>query len=241
MGDSSVHGSRLSTSNLLAAVRPLERAPVVGMSARADAGADAAEVTAIVELAVQFTGFKNIDLFSQGIYQLRVHAQAAGSKRQGVPFAFATSAAPVADSLPSALISTTSLLPATILDGRGEFCTPAFRIRYCDEEVLSRVVARFRMELTTKLRTGDDGLGGLECEDVILTIRLCHARSTTALNEDGDAEMQSLKLFSAVATQTLRVQTPTPGVTAFFPVTFDDWHFCFAPLLLHSSVLEFKL
>ena len=24
-------------------------------------------------------------------------------------------------------------------------------------------------------------------------------------------------------------------------MTFDDWHFCFVPLLVHSALLEYKL
>ena len=63
-----------------------------------------ASVTAVAELGVQLTGFKNIDLFSQGIYQLRLHAKAVNSGRAAVPFAFAASPPPPAESLPSTLI-----------------------------------------------------------------------------------------------------------------------------------------
>ena len=45
------------------------------------------QVTAVAECAIQLSGFKNVDLFSQGIYQVRVRAYADHSGRAGVPFA----------------------------------------------------------------------------------------------------------------------------------------------------------
>ena len=45
------------------------------------------QVTAVAECAVQLSGFKNVDLFSQGVYQVRVRAYADRSGRAAVPFA----------------------------------------------------------------------------------------------------------------------------------------------------------
>lgn len=42
-------------------------------------------------------------------------------------------------------------------------------------------------------------------------------------------------------TQTLRITLPLPAVSVFYPVTFSDWHFCYAPLLLHATPLSFRL
>ena len=53
-------------------------------------------------------------------------------------------------------------------------------------------------------------------------------------------EAQSLEQFSVVATQTLRVELPLRGGASFFPLTFDDWHFCFAPLVVHAALLEYR-
>ena len=44
-----------------------------------------------------------------------------------------------------------------------------------------------------------------------------------------------------MAIQTLKVQLPLGGCSAFFPVTFADWHFSFLPLILHAALLEFSL
>ena len=95
----------------------------------------APELTAVAELAIQFTGFRNIDLFSQGIYQIRVTATGAHSGMSAVPFAFVTVPPPEQGSLPSSLINVDHLLPPLIFDDRGEFSSSAFRIKYCDEEV----------------------------------------------------------------------------------------------------------
>ena len=45
----------------------------------------AADLVQAMELAVQLTGFRNVDLFSQGIYQLRVSAKTERSGRPAVP------------------------------------------------------------------------------------------------------------------------------------------------------------
>ncbi|KAL1525926.1 hypothetical protein AB1Y20_020752 [Prymnesium parvum] len=201
-----------------------------------------AELTAVTEVAAQFTGFRNIDLFSQGIYQLRVYARGAHSGIGAVPFAFLTVPPPTPESLPSSLINIEPLLPPLIFDDRGEFSTCAFRIRYCDEEVLMRIIARFRAELVfQKEQVGPDGTTRLVCEPLDISLRLYHARSTTQLDKEGDAEMQSIQNFTVVATQDLRLWDPLRTDSAFFPVTFDDWHFCFCPLLVHSALLEYKL
>ena len=77
-------------------------------------------------------------------------------------------------------------------------------------------------------------------EAVLLEFRLMHARSTTAFDAEADVEAQSLEQFSVVATQTLRVELPLRGGASFFPLTFDDWHFCFAPLVVHAALLEYR-
>ena len=83
------------------------------------------QVLTTVELAMQFTAFRNVDLFSQGIYQLRVSASGSRSGRAAMPLADTTAHASMR----------AHLLPAHVLDATNEFCTPAFRVRYCEEEV----------------------------------------------------------------------------------------------------------
>lgn len=41
----------------------------------------------MAECAIQLSGFKNVDLFSQGVYQVRVRAYTDRSGRAAVPFA----------------------------------------------------------------------------------------------------------------------------------------------------------
>ena len=66
------------------------------------------------------------------------------------------------------------------------------------------------------------------------------ARHAIKLDAEADVEAQSLEQFSVVATQTLRVELPLRGGASFFPLTFDDWHFCFAPLVVHAALLEYR-
>ena len=78
------------------------------------------------EVAIQLTGFRNVDLFSQGIYQLRFSGFGSRSGRKAV--AVSAVDAPIAD-------TPDVLLPAHTLSDTGEACSPSFRVRYCEEEV----------------------------------------------------------------------------------------------------------
>ena len=86
------------------------------------------ELFTATELAVQLAGFRNVDLFSQGIYQLRISAVGSRSKRVAIPTEVregrATSGPP-----------REHMLPAHMLELTNEFCSPAFRVRYVEEEV----------------------------------------------------------------------------------------------------------
>ena len=163
------------------------------------------EVAAGVEVALQFAGFKNVDLFSQGIYQLRVSAHGARSGRAAVPFAVLEAPAEASGAVPSGLKDREPLLPAHILDATGEFCTCAFRVRYMEEEILLRSIARLRADLSflppeAEEPGGGGGRGGAGSgiEELVISIKLMHARSTTTF-EAGDAadavEAQSLAKF----------------------------------------------
>ena len=77
------------------------------------------------ELAVQLCGFRNIDLLSQGIYQLRFSAIGTRFGRAAVPLDVQERHGPKAQ----------LVLPAHVLKVTNEFCSPAFRVRYCEEEV----------------------------------------------------------------------------------------------------------
>ena len=205
---------------------------------------DRDEVTASVELAVQLVGFKNIDLFSQGIYQLRISAHGSHSGRQAVPFAVLAAPREANSQVPDQVLAKEDLLPAHILDATGEFCSPSFRVRYCEEEVSLRTMVRFRVDLSfldagfdeerPSLGESMDGMdSGLE--QMILTVKLMHARSTTRFDLGDDLarlEAESARHFSVAATQALVITMPLPTVSAMFPVTFSDWHFCCTPPLI---------
>ena len=215
------------------------------------------EVVAGVELALQFVGFKNIDLFSQGIYQLRVSAHGAHSGRQGAPFALLEAPSEANTNVPDVVASKEALLPAHILDATGEFCTPSFRVRFCEEEVMLRTMVRMRLDLSfldvdlgkelvplTDATGGGGGGGGGGIEHVAVTVKLMHARSTTTFDPGDDfarVEQESLKHFTVAATQTILIAMPLAAVSALYPITFSDWHFCYLPMLIHASPITCKL
>ena len=208
-------------------VTPLELSCAVGSGMLSD-------VTVIAEIAVQLDGFKNIDLFSQGVYQVRVRARAEYSGRVALPLTIQEMPLPQM----AAAVSKDPLLPSHIHDRTGDACTHAFRVQYCDEEAALGMLARFRIELMLFPAAAVDEV---YCEDIILELRLLHARSMTAFELTGDAERQSLASFVEVAMQRLRLKVPLPGIATFFPCTFDDFHFAYCALVIHAALLEFNL
>ena len=161
------------------------------------------------ELAVQFCGFRNVDLFSQGIYQLRVTALCSSSQRKLTPSEALEEAVPTQREF---------LLPAHILAASDEYCTPSFRVRYCEEELPLRTLVRLK---AANLADG---------EDVVLIIKLMHAKSTTVfdMTQGESVEDLSARHFNVAATQRIRLTMPLPTVSAFYPITFSDWHFSFS-------------
>lgn len=194
------------------------------------------DVSVIAELAIQLDGFKNIDLFSQGVYQVRVRAKAECSGRLAAPLNICEMPLPQL----SAAVNKDQLLPQHIHDHTGDACTHAFRVRYCEEEAALGMLARFRVELML-LPAATGAADKAYCEDIILELRLAHARSMTAFELSGDAESQSLASFTEVAMQRLRLKLPLPGIATFFPCTFDDFHFAYCPLVVHTALLELKV
>lgn len=214
-----------------------------------------AKFVASAEVALQLTGFRNVDLYSQGIYQLRISAAGKVSGRMATPFAIVD--APTDPNHPNAR---QFHLPAHILDATSEFCSPAFRVRYSEEEVLLRPLVRMKVDLD--VTDGDpsssadeaSSLGlpsesdaaamcGFAAEELQITVKLMHARSTTVMDISAQdpIESHSLRHFKAVATQTVIAKLPLPTISSFFPVTFSDWHFCYAPIMLHATPLSFRV
>ncbi len=85
-----------------------------------------------VELAVAFCGFRNVDLFSQGVYQLRLSARGARSGRAALPFAHGAACGEANARVPAAILGKERPLPPHILDETGEFVSPSFRVRCVD-------------------------------------------------------------------------------------------------------------
>ena len=81
-------------------------------------------------------------------------------------------------------------------------------------------------------------------EHVTVMIKLMHARSTTTFDPGDDfarVEQESLKHFTVAATQTILIAMPLAAVSALYPITFSDWHFCYLPMLIHASPITCKL
>ncbi len=196
-------------------------------------------IAAHAQVALAFAGLRNVDLFSQGFYHIRaslhsLNLDAAGDYLRATPLA--TSDAHPDAPMPTPLAADAneaSVLPGHLLDTSRECATPTFRIRYIDQEVRLSYLARFELELPHA-----EGDGTLEFAPITLMIKLMFAHSRTTFAPELEPSQHS-HLFREVAVQRLELRLPLRQGTAFFPLTFDELHFCYAPLTVHAMVVDY--
>jgi hypothetical protein len=189
----------------------------------------------VVEVALHFESFRNVDLFHQGLYHLKARLyRDEGEQRLGaIPYAYSTCPA-VAEKSKSARTDHHHLIPAHILEENGTFSTRSFLIRYCEEEVELNDIAQFRIEV------------GLEEEDLnapfTLEVDLMFADLTQHGGADRFGEQPDVDSteFKSVSTQFFRIHGFAQGLHEFCPIVFDEFHFCLANIVLHTVLLDYR-
>mmetsp|Transcript_90208 Transcript_90208/g.232867 ORF Transcript_90208/g.232867 Transcript_90208/m.232867 type:complete len:792 (-) Transcript_90208:64-2439(-) len=204
-------------------------------------------VHAVVEFALHFESFRNIDLFHQGIYHLKarlcegnasadIGRVAKPSGCLGSPVTSLDAGAGAGAKASSAVRTDHhSLIPAYINEEQSSFSTRSFLIRYCEEEVEINEIGLFRFELSA-----DE----LELDPVFyLEVELMFADLSQSGGADrvGDIPDIGSVEFKGVSTQWFRLAGATRGLHEFTPLIFDEYHFCLANIAMHSSLLDLRL
>jgi len=187
----------------------------------------------IFEVVVNFTQFKNIDLFRQGLYCVRatLHSQKPEDEKQ----------LPVGEGLPYYLLNEKKVhdrvsqnkkivYPAKISDSLKAFYSKTFRVQYVDQEVELEDACLFRFE--RKARHHND-----HCY-LALELMFAEYNSTDyAMRKEYPAqnefEMVSLKWF------TINKFHSGHG-SGFYPATFDDSHFCLMDVMVHFCLIDYQ-
>ncbi|CAE7775090.1 FAM135A [Symbiodinium sp. CCMP2456] len=189
----------------------------------------------VVELALQFESFRNVDLFHQGLYHLKTRLYRDDEGR-ALAFPYSYLKGPSMAMEPpkgKPRVDHHNLIPAHVNEEMYTFSTRSFLIRYCEEEVELGDVGQFRLELSPSELERRNPL--------LLEVELMFADLTQHPSEPlGDQPDVESAEFRCVSTQVLRLRGVERGLHDFCPVVFDECHFCLLNLAVHSAVVDLR-
>lgn len=178
------------------------------------------------ELTVTVDSFKNVDLFHQGMYFIKISIHTEGKNPQ-----YATPIMTAVGTSEEEMRGLPQHKPAHILDYENAFCTRTFLIRYCEEEVALGDVGHFRLNMdATKLSKDGPAFGA-----VIIELDLMYASHKKA----SQSEAKEVE-FTSVSKHLFRCFKVAHGVYQYCPVTFDEWHFCYVDVAIHIVLLNIE-
>lgn len=187
-------------------------------------------VKAILELFFHTESFKNIDLCSQGLYQIRftVHSeQKVGDSLQrcdAMPYSL------IVGNRPNSfhLYSDNGLQQQ--IRGDAEYGSTAFRVQFSEQEISLNEGVVFRLEVNpTELTT----------VAVFVVVELCFAEYSSKDVALGK-QIPKADELKCVATNTFRLTNTHQGIHFMQPVTFDYTHFGLLRMSVHSAMINYK-
>lgn len=184
----------------------------------------------VVEVALHFEGFRNVDLFHQGLYHLRsrIHREDGDARFTAVPYACSTCPAVMEKSKPSRT-DHHNLIPGHINEDAGTFSTRSFLVRYCEEEVELNDCCQFRIEVDeSELQ-----------KPIVLEVDLMFADLSQQGGVSEDPDVESTE-FKSVSTQKFCIYGFGCGLHEFVPIVFGEFHFCLTNLVVHTVLLDFR-
>ena len=220
---------------------------------------DPPTLLSVFEFVVHFFTFRNIDLFRQGLYQLRTqlytqHTDAVTLKPHkhltAMPYHIIqppppASALPMSPALQSRCLSTYQ--PAQAAGGVGSmggavygsaiddsntwFHSSVFRVQYCDQSIVLNNSCLFRLELPSTQQP---------LPAVLLDVDLWYADWSTADVQRG-REMPLPSTFERVSGRTYSMERVwKEGVHCYVPVVMDESHCCLVETMVHSMLIEYR-
>ena len=183
----------------------------------------------ILDVAVFLERFRNIDLFQQGVYCVRVSLHHRTKAGTGKALAY--------DFFKAHSLDTNSLhaLTPPKIDENGQyFLTSSFLIRYTEEEAILREVCIFRLELDA-MELESEGETLLSCELLYSELEGDLDPSTVHLRTARGDDIH-FKHFSTVCFKLHRIHC---GLHEFLPLVFDDMHRCSVLGSIHAVLMEF--
>lgn len=193
---------------------------------------------AVIEIALHFENFRNIDLMHQGLYRLKARIFRDGSDRHllATPCGHISNPPLLEPSRPKpARTDDHHLIPAHTLDDQCTFSTRSFLVRYCDEEVELNDIGQFRVEVP---------LGEVEESSpfsLVVDLMFADVAEHGGVESFGQKPDVDAIEFISVSTRLFHMHGAHLGLHDFAPVVFDEYHFCMANLVVHSVLVDFRL
>lgn len=192
----------------------------------------------VVETAIHFESFRNVDLFHQGLYHLKTRLYREDGCQRILATPHSHFACPTQVEATQRAKSTRTdhhhLIPAHVVEDQCTFSTRSFLIRYCEEEVELDDVGQFRIDCAVEEAEN--------MQPLILEVDLMFADLTQHGGADRFGEQPDVDSteFKSVSTQLLRLHEVQKGLHEFCPVVFDEFHFCLANIIVHTVVVDFR-
>jgi hypothetical protein len=182
----------------------------------------------VFEFCIGVVSFRNIDLYYQGLYCLRVslHALQGSSKVAAYPYNISTCTMREDDPH--------HIFPAFIQDSTNSFCSRVFFIRYTEESAVLRDAGYFRAEV--------DVLPSFHNIDFLLTIELLFCDLGEKATQEKIKELRKENLeFEVVCSTKFQFRAPIIGMSEYLVVGFEDGYNCNAHFMILGSLLDYKL
>jgi len=182
-------------------------------------------IHAVLELSLYLENFRNVDLYHQGLYRIRVQAYAQSKCVFASPKDLVWVNKSIISPNPHNLAT-----PEII----GNYVyTPTFLVRYCDEEVQFSQAACFRIEIK---------LPDLDCSDnLTLEFELLFSDLGGKVDLEEAAEVAKTNDWAeAVSSVSYQLKFPRIFQPSFLQVVFDDNHCCSLNSTLHYTLLGYK-
>ena len=188
----------------------------------------------ILEVALHFESFRNVDLFHQGLYYLRfsVYSGIGPFRINAYPYMIVASHVPKVKK--SQKQDPHHVIPAVKDETNQTIGSSAFLIRYCEEEVELNEIACFRIELDERYE--------MDKTEIRIDTELMFSELEGEVTVEKAYEMvgQGLLEFKSVAKVCLIINKACEGIHEYYPLVFNENYFSIINLMIHVALLDFR-
>jgi pimeloyl-ACP methyl ester carboxylesterase len=177
----------------------------------------------IIEFSIHLDHFRNVDLYHQGLYKIRISIQKGSIT--SYPYNMASKYGS------QNIIDPHNISKSNLEESYIE--TKSFLVRYFDEKVRIDEVYYIRSEIEVE-KTVNEGFFTLKAELMFTDL------NGKVTPEEAKEIVQSNIHFEIVSKAEFMMSYPTTFKSSYLPIIFDDFHFCIVTSMVHYLLLDYK-